>query len=355
MEQPTSLPERDRRVLEALVRCYIDTGEAVSSLWLADRGRFGVSSATVRNILSRLEEAGYVRQPHTSAGRVPTDRGYRVHVDQVLHAYRPGRGATSIVDRLALAGTLSEALSDISHEISRASHHIGFALAPAADTARLRHIEFVPLEGPRVLVVVVATGGQVTHKVIEVPEGFTASELHEAANYLNSEFAGCTLAEMRDIVLERIRQERVLYDALMARALQLAQSSLEELMPESPFAVQGAAMLVEELAAEAGRDREDEARALETLRTLFQMIEEKHRLVQLLTKYLEEPGLTIVIGSEHVLPELEAFSLIASTYDDGGRVGVVGVIGPTRMRYSRAIGIVDAVARAISRQKNEHA
>lgn len=355
MEQPVNLPERDRRVLEALVRCYIDTGEAVSSLWLADRGRFGVSSATVRNILGRLEEAGYVRQPHTSAGRVPTDRGYRVHVDHLLHAYRPGRGASSMTDRLRLAGTVTEALSDISHQISRASHHIGFALGPAADTATLRHLEFVALEGHRVLVVVVATGGQVTHKVIEVPEGFTAVQLREAASYLNSEFAGCTLAQMRDTVVARMKHERILYDALMARALQLAQSSLEELVPGNPIVVQGAAMLVEELAAEAARDREEESRALATLRALLQMIEEKHRLIRLLTKYLDEPGLTIVIGTEHSLPELEAFSLIASTYDDAGRVGAVGVIGPTRMRYSRAIGVVDAVARAISRRKGDDA
>jgi heat-inducible transcriptional repressor len=345
------LPERDRRVLEALVRCYIDTGEAVSSLWLAARGRFGVSSATVRNILGRLEESGYVRQPHTSAGRVPTDRGYRVHVDSVLHAYRPGRAGLQLGERIRRSGTVSEALSDISQEISRASHHIGFALAPATDTATLRHIEFVPLEGPRVLVVVVATGGQVTNKVIEVPEGFTSSDLHEAANYLNAEFVGCTLAEMRDMVVERLQQERRLYDALMARALELARSSLEDIVPDNPLVVQGAAMLVEELAAGVGADREEEARALQTLRTLFQMIEEKHRLVRLLTKYLEEPGLTIVIGTEHDTPGLEAFSLIASTYEADGRVGAVGLIGPTRMRYSRAIGIVDAVARALSANK----
>lgn len=352
-----NLQDRDRRVLEALVRCYIDTGEAVSSLWLASSGRFGVSSATVRSILARLEESGYVRQPHTSAGRVPTDRGYRVHVDHLLSARR-GRVLAQLSDRLKRTGAnggAADALEEVSHELSRVSHYIAFALPPSPETATLQHIDFVPLEGDRVLVVVVAGGGQITHKVIETGEAIGLDDLHRAANYLNAEFAGLTLAEVRDAVLERMRQERALYDALMARALQLAQSGLQDVVPESPLVVQGASLLVEELAAEVTNDREEEARALEALRTLFRMLEEKHRLVQLLSQYLESPGLTIVIGTEHGTPELEAFSLVASTYDAGGRVGALGVIGPTRMRYARAINMVDAVARAISTQTYEDA
>jgi heat-inducible transcriptional repressor len=350
------LQERDRRVLEALVRCYIGTGEAVSSLWLANRGRLGVSSATVRNILARLEESGYVRQPHTSAGRVPTDRAYRVHVDQLLQLHRPPRAATHVAERVRRAGGEGlDGLEEISQELSRACHQIGFALAPAPQTAALQHIDFVPLDGSRVLVVVVATGGQITHKVVETAETVAPHDLRRAANYLNAEFGGLTLAAVRDAVLARMRQERVLYDALMARALELAQSSLQEVVPDSPLVVQGASLLVEELAAEAAREREEQARALETLRALFRMIEDKHRMVQILSRYLEEPGLTIVIGTEHGAPELEAFSLVASTFDAGGRIGAVGVLGPTRMRYSRAISMVDAVARALSDQSDGNA
>lgn len=348
------LHDRDRRVLETLVRCYIDTGEAVSSLWLATRGRSGVSSATVRNILSRLEEAGYVRQPHTSAGRVPTDRGYRVHVDQLLSTRRPAKTVPDVEERIKRAGTLDEAMSEVSNELSRVSHHIGFVLGPAPETATLKHIEFVPLEASRVLVVVVTGGGRITHKVVDLHETYTAVELQQSANYLNAEFTGLMLAEVRDAILARIQEERSLYDTLMARALQLAQSGLQAIVPESSLVVQGASMLVDELAAEASKAREEEARALGTLRTLFRMIEEKHRLIRLLSGYLDVPGLTIVIGTEHGTPELEPFSVVASTYDQGGRTGAVGVIGPTRMRYARAISLVDAVARAIS-VKNEDA
>ncbi len=349
-----NLLERDRRVLETLVRCYIETGEAVSSLWLADRGRFGVSSATLRNILGRLEESGYVRQPHTSAGRVPTDRGYRVHVDQLLSSARPTRGGAEIVTIIQRASSLDDALSEATNELSRASHHIGFVLAPAPETATLNHIEFVPLESSRVLVILVAGGGQITHKVVEAADEFTAEELRKAAEYLNNEFSGRTLADVRDAVIARMQEQRSLYDALMARALQLAQSSLQEIVPESSLRVQGAALLVDELAEEAAKAREEEARALETLRALFSMIDEKHRLIRLLSTYLDRPGLTIVIGSEHAVRELEPFSVVISTYDAGGRTGAVGVIGPTRMRYSKAISLVDAVAHAIS-VKHDHA
>jgi heat-inducible transcriptional repressor len=342
------LADRDRRVLEALVRCYIDTGEAVSSLWLATRGRFGVSSATLRNVLVRLEDSGYVRQPHTSAGRVPTDRGYRVHVDQLLSTRKLPPATAGLEERIKRAGTLDEALAEISGELSKASHHIGFVLGPAPETTTLKHIEFVPLEASRVLVVMVTGGGRITHKVVDIHDTFTAEDLHKAANYLNAEFTGLTLAEARDAIVQKLHQERTLYDALMARALQLAQSSLQSIVPENPLFVQGASMLVDELAAEAAKTHEEDARALETLRTLFRMIEEKHRLIRLLSGYLDVPGLTIVIGSEHGAPDLEPFSVVASTYDAGGRTGAIGVIGPTRMRYSRAISLVESVARAMS-------
>lgn len=349
------ISERDKRVLESLVRCYIDTGEAVSSLWLAARGRFGVSSATVRNILGRLEEAGYVRQPHTSAGRVPTDRGYRVHVDQLLSSHKPALNISPEVDAaIRGAANLDDALSAVTGELSRVSHHVAFVLGPAPETATLKHIDFVQLDPAHILVVLVAGGGEITHKVIEVGDEYSADELREAANYLNAEFSGLTLAEVRDAVIARMQEARNLYDALMARALQLANSSLQGVVPQNPLFVQGASLLVDGFAAEAAKAREEEVRALETLRMLFRMIEEKHRLIRLLSTYLDMPGLTIVIGSEIGARELEPFSVVVSTYGAAGRTGAVGVIGPTRMRYSRAISLVDAVARAIT-VKNDNA
>jgi len=342
MTRQPELPERDKRILGVLVQAYIDQGEPVSSLWLASRG-FGVSSATLRNVLVRLEELGYVRQPHTSAGRVPTDLGYRAFVDQFLAERRASRPGPQMEARLRRAGTVEDLLAHVSHEVSRASHHVGFAIAPAADTARLEQLEFVPLDAGKILVVLVSDGGQVSHKVIEPTTRYRLLELQQAAHYLNREFRGRSLLDVRQSVIERLREERTLYDALMERALLLASSTFDDMNTAPMVSIQGTSLLLDDIGAE------DPEATLQTLRTLLRMIEEKARLVQLLDDYLSGSGLTVVIGSEHTAPDLRHFSIVAATYNDGRGTGAVGVIGPTRMRYPRAINAVDSLARAINR------
>jgi heat-inducible transcriptional repressor len=290
--------DRSRRVLAALIREYIATGEPVSSSVLASAG-LGVSSATVRNILARLEDDGYVQQPHTSAGRVPT----------------------------------------VSHVLSQASRSFGFAMRPAHETAVFDRVEFVPLSSTRVLVIIIARGGHVLQKAIDTDESFSADDLRQAATYLNVEFSGLPLSRAREAVLERIREERLLYDALMARAMRLATFTFAGLTDDHSIYFEGAAALIEEA----------HGLTVGALQALVQMIEEKQRLVSLLNEYIDGPGLTIVIGAEHQDPNLRPFSLIAATFDDGTTTATVGVIGPTRMRYPRAIAVVDGAAQAISR------
>ena len=337
-----ALPERDRRILGVVVSAYIEQGEPVSSLWLA-KGRLGVSSATLRNVLARLEEQGYVRQPHTSAGRVPTDLGYRNYVDNVLAERRASRPAPNVEARLRRAGSVDDLLSHVSQEVSRASHQVGFAIAPSADTTTLEHLNFVPLDGGKILVVVVAAGGHVSHKIIEPTEQYDQTELAQASAYLNNEFKGRTLFDVRQMVIERLREERTLYDVLMARALRLASATLAHVDSDPVIYVQGTSMLLEDVSTD------DTDVTLEALRALMQMIEEKARLVRLLDDYLGGDGLTVVIGSEHPSSELRRFSLVFSTYSDGRGTGAVGVIGPTRMHYSRAINAVDSLSRVVSR------
>ena len=333
------LTQRDRRILGVVVQAYIDEGEPVSSLWLASRG-FGVSSATLRNVLARLEEQGFVHQPHTSAGRVPTDLGYRAYVDQLLADRRAPRTAPQVEARLRKASTVDDLLSHVSQELSRASHQLGFAIAPSPESTVLDRLDFVPLDAGKVLVIIVA-GSYVSHKVVEPSEQYGAVELQHAANYLNSEFRGRSLLEIREAVLDRLREERTLYDALMARALHLASTTLADFEPAPVVYVQGTSLLLDDVG-------EDTDVTLETLRTLLRMIEEKTRLVQLLDDYIGGAGLTIVIGSEHHSPDLQRFSLVVSTYSGGSGNGAVGVIGPRRMRYSRAIHAVESLSRTIS-------
>jgi heat-inducible transcriptional repressor len=338
--------DRSKRVLAALVRQYIATGEPIASSVLVTSAGLGVSSATVRTLLVRLEDEGYLSQPHTSSGRVPTDRGYRFYVDLLLEQRRPRGAASRLEARLrrdSSPPTIDTLLPQVSHVLSQASRNVGFAVRPANEAAVFDRVEFVPLSSARVLVVIVARGGHVIQKAIDVDESLQADDLRQAANYLNAEFSGMPLSRAREAVINRINEERLLYDALLARAMRLAKSTFTELPDDQPIYVEGAASLVEAY----------HGLTIETLHALVQMIEEKRRLVQLLNEYIDGPGLTVVIGAEHQDPNLRPFSLIASTYDDGGGSGMVGVIGPTRMHYSRAIAMVDGAAEAVSRVLRE--
>ncbi|MDR1990537.1 MAG: heat-inducible transcriptional repressor HrcA [Acidobacteriaceae bacterium] len=333
--------ERSRRVLAALVREYISSGEPVPSSLLVSAAGLGVSSATVRNILSRLEEEGYVQQPHTSAGRIPTDRGYRFYVNLLLESTPSGRTADAVEARLRRDGNaLADAvLSRASHVVSQASRNVGFVLQPAHDSAVFDRIEFVLLGGSRVLVVIVASGGHVLQKVIDTGEPLSADELRGAANYLNAELSGIPIQHARAAVIERINEERMLYDALAMRAMELAASSFTDLPRRHVLHVDGTSALF------GG----DHGLAMSAMHTLILMIEEKQRLVRLLNEYIDGVGLTVVIGAEHLDPSLRPFSLVASTYDDGMGTGTIGVIGPTRMHYSRAIAVVHGAATAVTR------
>ena len=338
------LTDRQRRILAGLIAEFVEQGEPVSSAWLAEHSAIGLSSASVRSILATLEEQGLVRQPHTSAGRVPTDSGYRQYVDWLLETRKRARPLPEVEARLRRAGTVDDLLGHVSSELSRASHAIGFALASADGVMRLKHIDFVSLDTHRVLVIVVSTSGQITHKVIDAGEHYESVTLTQAANYINAEFAGRTLPDIRAAIVEHLQHERMLYDALVARALRLARTGLADVAPAETLHVQGASLLIEELT-----DGPGEQATLETLRALFRLIEQKHGMVALLTRYLESAGLTVVIGSEHSSPDLRSLSLVTATYQDGERTGTVGVIGPTRMRYQRTISIVEGVAQAMTR------
>lgn len=338
------LSDRSRRVLSLLVREYIEHGEPVSSLWLASHAGLQVSSATVRNVLARLEELGLVHQPHTSAGRVPTDLGYRVYVDMLLESRRQRRSAPEIEAIVRQSGSLGEALSTASHELSRTLKYVSFALAPASASTTLRRIDFIALDAHRVLVVLVSAAGQVVHKVVELGDAVAPDDLVRASNYLNAEFAGQPLESIRAVILRRLSEDRVLYDRLMARALTLASATLQEVPADPELVVTGVSSLMDDLTPE------DRSLPLTALRALLAMIEEKHRLVLLLNHYIDGPGLTVVIGAEHSAPALYPLSLVASTTEEDGRKTTVGVIGPTRMRYSRTIAAVETAARVVGRK-----
>jgi len=338
------LSERYRRILSLLVREFVERGEPVSSLWLATHSGLGLSSATVRNMLARLEELGYVRQPHTSAGRVPTDLGYRTYVDMLLDGRRPSARSTAELEaRLRQMPSIDEVLDGASHEVAKASHYAAFVLAPASEHVGLRHIEFVSIGAARVLVVLVATDGRVSQKPVDLLEAASPADLAQAASYLNQEFAGRDLVDIRREIGARLHEDRVLYDQLLSRALHLAAASLADFAPQSQLYVHGVSTLVDETQVSDG------GIPMAALRALLSMIEEKHRMIMLLNAYVEGPGLTVVIGAEHNDPTLRNVSLVATTTVDDGRTHTIGVLGPTRMRYSRAVSAVETTSLAVGR------
>src|SRR5258705_12049144 len=223
------LSERSRRLLAALVREHIATGEPVSSKALAGESGLAVSSATIRNMFARLEADGYLHQPHTSAGRVPTDLGYRVFVDLLLESRKPARSTAAeheLRQHAERSPLIDDLLVSVSHMVSRASKHVGFAIG-STDIAVLQRIEFVPLGGTRVLVVVVSRGNQVTQKVVEAGEEIFFDDLGEGANYFNTQFGRPPLFGVREALLARLAQGRTLYDQLMAPAPRLSRPALQ--------------------------------------------------------------------------------------------------------------------------------
>lgn len=345
-----ALSERTRRILAALIREYIETGEPVASAALTRRSGLNVSSATIRNVLAQLEEMGFVWQPHTSAGRVPTDLGYRYYVDQLLESRRASKDSSGVEARLRLqAGEsplIDELLSSASHVLSEVSQNVGFAIAPANADAVFKRIEFVPIGARKILVVMVTDSNQVAQKTVDIGEEPDRGELEKAANFLNAEFAGRTLNEVREGVLSRLREERTLYDQLLGLALRLASRSLDTMQQQS-VSIEGTSSLLEQVVRASGL-------SWPTLRALLSMVDEKQRLVRLLNEYIDGPGLTVIIGAEHSDPELRPFSLVASTYFDGRATGMVGIIGPTRMRYSKTIEVVEHAAKAIGKVLSDH-
>ncbi len=346
MEAFSPLSARARRILAALVREHIETGEPVGSHAIVRSGGLDISPATVRNELARLEERGYLLQPHTSAGRIPSDLGYRAYVDMLLQS-RPStrRRAPALEadlrERAGGAALLDDVLSHVCHVVSRASRYVGFAIAPHHARATFQHIDFVPLAGTAVLAVVVLRGGEVSRKVVDLGRRVPPEEMKEVASYLNESLAGLALEELRGRLAELRAVGSARHETSGSTELELARVTFEDPMYDQPIYIEGAASLLERLAAGG--------MSLGTMRALLQMVEEKHRLVQLLSTCLADPGLSVVIGREHGADDLREVAIVASTYSDGDRVGGVGIIGPLRMHYARAIPLVEGVAQAVSR------
>ena len=341
-----ALDQRSKDVLKTLIHLHISTGEPVGSESLARALNRSLSSATLRNIMADLERMGYLDHPHTSAGRMPTDEGYRFYVDSLLHHEPlPPREAAAIDSRLrSLEGSPNHVLEGASQILSSLSGNVGFVLPPEGSRAAFRHIDLVRLPHPRILVVMVSQAGLLTNKVIEVEEDLTQDELQTCANYLNAHFAGLFLETIRARLLELMGRDKALYDRMLQHVVSVGERAFAH-EGEARVYLDGTSNIIDQV----------EFEDVERMRTLFKTFEQKSRLVKILNACLSGDGVRIVIGHENPDPGLRDMALVTASYPLEGEGGWgLGVLGSTRMEYARMIALVDHVARALTRTLKEH-
>jgi heat-inducible transcriptional repressor len=338
------LDERGREVLKSVIQLHIATGEPVGSESLARALGNALSSATLRNVMADLEKKGYLDHPHTSAGRQPTDEGYRIYVDNLMSASPlPARDAAAIDSQLRTADSPSQVLEAASQLLSRHSGKVGFVLVPDVSRATLRHVDLVRLPYPRILVVMVSLTGLVTQRIIEVEEDMSQDDLQACANYLNTQFSGLGLETIRGRLLDLIQQEMSLYDALLKRVISVGGRAFSD-AGEADVYLDGASRLLDP------REMSD----LERMRALFKTFEEKNRLIKILNACLSPAGVRITIGHENPDPDLRQVAVVTATVPlEPDASWGLGVMGSTRMEYARMISLVEHVARALNQTIKE--
>lgn len=338
-DKTPQLTARDREILRDVVATFVGTGEPVSSRRVAKLRRHGLSAATIRNVMADLEDLGLLVQPHTSAGRVPTESGYHVYIDSLM----PSRGLPAelrrqIDESLDAEGGGEKLTAAASHLLSELSQQIGIVVVPALGETVLRSISFVPLSGNRVLCVLVSANGFVDSKVIETQRQVPRDELIRISNYLTDNFGGQTLRQIRDRLLGLMAEERAQMDRLLASAMELARQALVADDPD--LLVEGTSSIL----------MRPELADVERVRRLLDMFADKARLVQLLGQLIEGEGVRVVIGQESDLTSDLDFSLVATSYGVGEQaVGTMGIFGPSRMDYAAVIPLVNYLGVRLSR------
>ena len=340
-----TLDLRSRHLLRTLIARYIRDGEPVGSQTLARHAGLDVSAATIRNILGDLEEIGLLASPHTSAGRIPTAQGYRMFVDSLVQMQPLGEGEVArLRAELPAGGGTQALLGNASELLSAMTHFVGVVSAPKREQFAFRHIDFVPLDGRRVLAILVFADNDVQNRVIEPRRAYDPSELERVANYLNSHFAGRPLADIRATLLRDLRNAQSEMEGLLGQTVELAEHAFVPASDDMVLAGQTRLMGVQDLSD------------LDRLRELFETFARKREILQLLERTLQAPGVRIFIGEETGLAPLDGLSVVTAPYMAGGRVlGVLGVIGPTRMAYERVIPVVQAAADALGSALNPDA
>ncbi len=338
------LDSRARTLLKTLIERYIVEGQPVGSRTLSKYSGLELSPATIRNVMADLEEMGFITSPHTSAGRVPTPRGYRLFVDTLLTVQPLEERRISEIKDALHPDTPQRVLAQASQMISELTHFAGIVVAPRRAAPKIRQIEFLSLTETRILLIIVTTEGEVQNRILLTQRPYTPSELVEAANYLTQNYAGLDFMQIRQRLQDELRQLSSDMSELMSAAVDVGARAIGE--EDGQYVISGEKNLlgVEDLSANMDR-----------LRRLFDLFEQKSGLMQLLDLATRAEGVQVFIGGESGIAPLDECSVVAAPYEvDGQVVGTIGVIGPTRMAYERVIPIVDITARLLSAALSPH-
>jgi heat-inducible transcriptional repressor len=336
-----SLDARSRSILKEIIRVHVDTGRPVSSRTLFKSNRFGLSPASIRNIMADLTDLGFLAQPHTSAGRVPTDRAYRVYIDELMRQRKVGDDVRERVDSdLDSAGAdVSQLFTAASRLLSQLSGEIGFVVAPDALHTVVKSLRFLAVAPGKILCVQVNEPDVVISRVLETDVPYAPAELDALSEGLTREYGGLTLHEVRRRLAAALARERAEADRILGRAAVLARRAFEKKDGEDRLFYDGTARLLEK----------PEFADVFSIKRIFQAFDEKARVLDLVSRYLDSPGTSVVLGSEDDRAVDPRLSAVLTSYGTGETLtGMLGVIGPARREYTRVIPVVDLLGRAVS-------
>ena len=332
--------ERGRKILEAVIRDYIRTAEPVGSRTLSRSSGLSLSPATIRNVMADLEDIGLLDQPYTSAGRVPTDKGLRYYVDTILEVKNISDREREAIEQQfsGITPEIDQLIKRSSKVLSWVSKNVGVVMAPKFSGAELRQIEFIRLSERLVLAILVGQTGVIQNRIIEVEEDIPQEDLERFNRYLNDVLGGLTISEIKAKLVEEMRHEKNRFDQMLSRALVMAQKVLEDDANDGDVILEGRINMLDH----------PEFADVENMKAIFRTFEDKSILVKLLDNTMNASGVQIFIGSENDLTEMEGCTLIVSRYSRGTKpLGTLGVIGPTRLNYSRIIPVVDYTAKLV--------
>ncbi len=334
-----NISDRAQVVLKALVERHIKDGQPVGSKTLLEESHLPVSAATVRNVMSDLEDRGYLISPHTSSGRIPTSAGYRLFVDSLLQMRQPDSQSLIALQQLDPDKSTQELVQTASGILSSITSQAGVVTVPRQQANQLRQVEFLPLSGARVLVILVTKEKEVQNRIIHTSRPYSEEELRQAASLLNQRFSGRPLDEAKHRIIREMEADRASIDSYMQATLDLASKAFEGEEQAQDYVVAGETQLLGSATPEE----------MDKLQGLFEAFQRKKDLLHLLERCTRAQGVQIFIGEEAGYEVLGGYSVVTAPYtEDGQTIGVLGVIGPTRMAYNKVIPIVDITAKMLS-------